>query len=78
METFFRQTTMQEEHERQESVRTVSPAALPLPARAAHAVPPERPPRPPALYTEVNRERQVRENDRFCVILLEELEFKKG
>ncbi|XP_034823941.1 uncharacterized protein pot isoform X1 [Maniola hyperantus] len=54
----MRQTTMLEEHERQESVRTVSPAALPLPARAAHATPPERPPRPPALYTEVNRERQ--------------------
>lgn len=56
----FRQTTMLEEHERQESVRTVSPGALPLPARAAHAVPPERPPRPPVLYSEVNRDRQVR------------------
>ncbi|CAG4927173.1 unnamed protein product [Colias eurytheme] len=49
--------TLIEEHERQESVRTVSPGALPLPARAAHAQPPERPPRPP-LYTEVQRERQ--------------------
>ncbi|CAK1548082.1 unnamed protein product [Leptosia nina] len=50
--------TLLEEHERQESVRTVSPGALPLPARAAHAQPPERPPRPPVLYTEVNRDRQ--------------------
>lgn len=49
---------MHEEHERQESVRTVSPVALPLPARAAHLPPPERPPRP-ALYSQVNRERQV-------------------
>ncbi|KOB75184.1 putative papillote [Operophtera brumata] len=48
---------MQEEHERQESVRTVSPVALPLPARAARLSPPERPPRP-ALYSQVNRERQ--------------------
>ncbi|XP_045453219.1 uncharacterized protein LOC123662418 [Melitaea cinxia] len=54
----MRQTTMLDEHERQESVRTVSPGALPLPARAAHAVPPERPPRPPVLYSEVNRDRQ--------------------
>ncbi|OWR46612.1 hypothetical protein KGM_208789B, partial [Danaus plexippus plexippus] len=52
------QQTLVEEHERQESVRTVSPGALPLPARAVHASPPERPPRPPALYTEVHRERQ--------------------
>ncbi|KAM3956261.1 uncharacterized protein ACR2FA_009771 isoform 2-T3 [Aphomia sociella] len=36
-----------EQHERQESVRTVSPGALPLPVRAAHLQPPERPPRPP-------------------------------
>ncbi|XP_050663829.1 titin isoform X2 [Leptidea sinapis] len=50
--------TLLEEHERQESVRTVSPGALPLPARAAHAAPPQRPPRPPVLYTEVNRDRQ--------------------
>lgn len=50
---------MFEEHERQESLRTVSPAALPLPARAAHASPPERPPRPPVLYSEVSRDRQV-------------------
>lgn len=50
---------MFEEHERQESVRTVSPGALPLPARAAHAAPPARPPRHPALYSQVNRERQV-------------------
>ncbi|XP_068628763.1 uncharacterized protein pot isoform X3 [Battus philenor] len=50
--------TMLEEHERQESVRTVSPGALPLPARAAHGSPPARPPRPPALYSQVNRERQ--------------------
>ncbi|XP_013166894.1 PREDICTED: uncharacterized protein LOC106117244 isoform X3 [Papilio xuthus] len=49
---------MFEEHERQESVRTVSPGALPLPARAAHAAPPARPPRHPALYSQVNRERQ--------------------
>ncbi|XP_061383015.1 titin isoform X1 [Danaus plexippus] len=54
----IRQQTLVEEHERQESVRTVSPGALPLPARAVHASPPERPPRPPALYTEVHRERQ--------------------
>lgn len=47
-----------EEHERQESLRTVSPAALPLPARAAHTSPPERPPRPPVLYSEVSRDRQ--------------------
>ncbi|CAH0691086.1 unnamed protein product [Chilo suppressalis] len=40
--------TMIMEQERQESVRTVSPVALPLPARAAQLPPPERPPRPPA------------------------------
>ncbi|XP_047525583.1 uncharacterized protein LOC125063268 isoform X1 [Pieris napi] len=50
--------TLIEEHERQESVRTMSPGALPLPARAAHVQPPERPPRPPVLYTEVQRDRQ--------------------
>ncbi|XP_053600715.1 titin isoform X3 [Plodia interpunctella] len=43
----MRQTLMTEEHLREESVRTVSPAALPLPARAAQLQPPERPPRPP-------------------------------
>ncbi|CAH0722200.1 unnamed protein product, partial [Brenthis ino] len=53
----MRQTGL-EEHERQESLRTVSPGALPLPARAAHAPPPERPPRPPVLYSEVSRDRQ--------------------
>ncbi|XP_063830591.1 uncharacterized protein LOC135079879 isoform X3 [Ostrinia nubilalis] len=42
--------TMMIENERQESVRTVSPVALPLPARAAQLPPPERPPRPPAHY----------------------------
>ncbi|KAL0850555.1 hypothetical protein ABMA28_012330 [Loxostege sticticalis] len=42
----MRQTLMVE-NERQESVRTVSPVALPLPARAAQLPPPERPPRPP-------------------------------
>ncbi|XP_026763928.2 uncharacterized protein LOC113522448 isoform X2 [Galleria mellonella] len=47
----IRQSLMIEQHERerQESVRTVSPGALPLPARAAHLPPPERPPRP-AVY----------------------------
>nr|XP_026501210.1 uncharacterized protein LOC113404506 isoform X1 [Vanessa tameamea] len=54
----MRQMTTLDEHERQESVRTVSPGALPLPARAARAEPPARPPRPPALYSEVSRERQ--------------------
>lgn len=51
---------MSEEHERQESVRTVSPVALPLPARASQLPPPERPPRPPAVYSQVQREKQVR------------------
>ncbi|KAI8429496.1 hypothetical protein MSG28_000131 [Choristoneura fumiferana] len=54
----IRQMTLLEEHERQESVRTVSPAALPLPARQAHLPPPARPPRPAALYSQVSRERQ--------------------
>lgn len=53
-----RQTMMLEEHERQESVRTVSPVALPLPARQAHLPPPARPPRPAQLYSQVSRERQ--------------------
>ncbi|KAF9795607.1 hypothetical protein SFRURICE_004979 [Spodoptera frugiperda] len=53
-----RQTMMSSEHERQESVRTVSPVALPLPARASQLPPPERPPRPPAVYSQVNREKQ--------------------
>ncbi|KAG7303873.1 hypothetical protein JYU34_010775 [Plutella xylostella] len=44
--TSLRQTMTIEEYERGESVRTVSPAALPLPARAAHRAPPARPPRP--------------------------------
>ncbi|KAL4701999.1 hypothetical protein ACJJTC_002779 [Scirpophaga incertulas] len=47
----LRQTTIVEQ-ERQESVRTVSPMALPLPARAAHLPPPERPPRPAPQYTQ--------------------------
>lgn len=51
-------TFLSEEHERQESVRTVSPVALPLPARASQLPPPERPPRPPAVYSQVNREKQ--------------------
>ncbi|XP_075989249.1 zona pellucida domain protein papillote isoform X2 [Anticarsia gemmatalis] len=54
----MRQTLMTEEHERQESVRTVSPVALPLPARASQLPPPERPPRPPAVYSQVHREKQ--------------------
>ncbi|KAF9413821.1 hypothetical protein HW555_008089 [Spodoptera exigua] len=54
----IRQTILSEEHERQESVRTVSPVALPLPARASQLPPPERPPRPPAVYSQVNREKQ--------------------
>ncbi|XP_050553542.1 uncharacterized protein LOC118262504 isoform X2 [Spodoptera frugiperda] len=54
----IRQTMMSSEHERQESVRTVSPVALPLPARASQLPPPERPPRPPAVYSQVNREKQ--------------------
>ncbi|XP_072935298.1 uncharacterized protein pot isoform X2 [Epargyreus clarus] len=54
----MRHMTLHSEHERQESVRTVSPGALPLPARAAHAPPPARPPRPAALYSEVSRDRQ--------------------
>ncbi|XP_063373319.1 uncharacterized protein LOC134661262 isoform X3 [Cydia amplana] len=53
-----RQTMILEEHERQESVRTVSPIALPLPARQAHLPPPARPPRPAQLYSQVSRERQ--------------------
>ncbi|KAM3956259.1 uncharacterized protein ACR2FA_009771 isoform 1-T2 [Aphomia sociella] len=44
-----------EQHERQESVRTVSPGALPLPVRAAHLQPPERPPRPPIHRQEWSR-----------------------
>lgn len=56
---FSRHTMVTEEHERQESVRTVSPVALPLPARAAQLPPPERPPRP-AVYSQVRREKQVR------------------
>ncbi|XP_022829624.1 uncharacterized protein LOC111358621 isoform X2 [Spodoptera litura] len=51
-------TFLSEEHERQEAVRTVSPVALPLPARASQLPPPERPPRPPAVYSQVNREKQ--------------------
>ncbi|XP_063373318.1 uncharacterized protein LOC134661262 isoform X2 [Cydia amplana] len=47
-----RQTMILEEHERQESVRTVSPIALPLPARQAHLPPPARPPRPAQLYSQ--------------------------
>ncbi|XP_026728779.1 uncharacterized protein LOC113494578 isoform X1 [Trichoplusia ni] len=54
----IRQTMMSEEHERQESVRTVSPVALPLPARASQLPPPERPPRPPAVYSQVSRDKQ--------------------
>lgn len=54
----MRHSSYLEEQARQESVRTVSPVALPLPARAAQLPPPERPPRPPALYSQVNRERQ--------------------
>ncbi|XP_063890905.1 uncharacterized protein Pot isoform X1 [Helicoverpa armigera] len=54
----LRQTLISEEHERQESVRTVSPVALPLPARASQLPPPERPPRPPAVYSHVNRDKQ--------------------
>ncbi|XP_026324080.1 uncharacterized protein LOC113233252 [Hyposmocoma kahamanoa] len=41
----MRQTMIIEEHERQESVRTVSPVALPLPARGSQLPPPERPPK---------------------------------
>ncbi|GBP08328.1 hypothetical protein EVAR_78800_1 [Eumeta japonica] len=51
-----RHATLIEEHERQESFRTVSPAALPLPARGAQAHPPERPPRPAPLYSQVSRQ----------------------
>ncbi|KAJ8734310.1 hypothetical protein PYW07_014861 [Mythimna separata] len=54
----IRQTMISEEHERQESVRTVSPVALPLPARASQLPPPERPPRPPAVYSQVSRDKQ--------------------
>ncbi|KAG6460792.1 hypothetical protein O3G_MSEX012218 [Manduca sexta] len=56
-----------EEQARGQSVRTVSPVSLPLPARAALLPPPERPPRParpahhpahPALYSHVARDKQ--------------------
>ncbi|XP_041974650.1 uncharacterized protein LOC121729956 isoform X2 [Aricia agestis] len=52
----MRQTHILEEHERQESVRTMSPGALPLPARDARAPAPPRPPRPPQ-YTQVQRQK---------------------
>ncbi|XP_049885246.1 uncharacterized protein LOC126380076 isoform X2 [Pectinophora gossypiella] len=41
----MRQMTLIEEHERQESVRTVSPVALPIPARGTQLLPPARPPK---------------------------------
>ncbi|XP_053600710.1 uncharacterized protein pot isoform X1 [Plodia interpunctella] len=55
----MRQTLMTEEHLREESVRTVSPAALPLPARAAQLQPPERPPRPPLKQEWSRRPRSI-------------------
>lgn len=54
----MRHTTLTEQHEREESLRTMSPAALPLPLRASQLPPPERPPRPAQIYSQVNRDRQ--------------------
>ncbi|KAI5634988.1 hypothetical protein NE865_12312 [Phthorimaea operculella] len=52
----MRHLTMIEEHERQESVRTVSPVALPVPARGTQLIPPARPPKASITSRHTNQE----------------------